>query len=125
MVSNALDALHAPASPTAPIDHYHSLLDDASLGAESQQVLVDMLSRDGLFFGERPLCGVLRPRFLTLAQYTHIANACRLVGQAFEKVRVAAMADSALREQFSPVRVGRAFGARRSWIRNGQPHQPP
>ena len=91
----------APASPVAPIDHYHTLLQTSSLAAQSQDVLVDMLQRDGLFFGDRPLCGVLRPRFLTLAQYTHIANACRLVGQAFEKIRVAAMNDSALRAQFA------------------------
>ncbi|MEP6764568.1 MAG: circularly permuted type 2 ATP-grasp protein [Gemmatimonadaceae bacterium] len=94
------DVLHAPESPRAPVDRYHALLGNADLAAASQERLVDMLQRDGLFFGDRPLCGVLRPRFLSLAEYRHIANACRLVGQAFEKTRVAAMKDSALRAQF-------------------------
>ena len=90
----------APASPAAPLDHYHSLLTNDALGAASQETLVDMLRRDNLFFGDRPLCGVLRPRFLTMAQYKHIAYGCKLVGNAFEKLRVAAMQRSDLRAQF-------------------------
>lgn len=90
----------APASPPAPLEHYHALLTNDALGAASQETLVDMLRRDNLFFGDRPLCGVLRPRFLTTAQYKHIALGCKLVGQAFEKLRVAAMADAKLRAQF-------------------------
>ena len=66
----------------------------------SADVLDRQLRHDGLFFGERPLCGVLRPRFLSLGQYQQLARACALVGSAFDKVRVAAMADSALRAQF-------------------------
>jgi uncharacterized circularly permuted ATP-grasp superfamily protein len=94
------DRLTAPASPTAPLDHYHALLTDDALGAASQETLVDMLRRDNLFFGDRPLCGVLRPRFLTMDQYKHIAYGCKLVAQAFEKLRVAAMQRPDLRAQF-------------------------
>lgn len=94
------DNLRAPASPSAPLDQYHSLLTNNSLGAASQETLVDMLRRDNLFFGDRPLCGVLRPRFLTMAQYKHIARGCLHVAQAFEKLRVAAMQRPWLREQF-------------------------
>ncbi|MEO7360698.1 MAG: hypothetical protein ABI120_10235, partial [Gemmatimonadaceae bacterium] len=90
----------APASPAAPLEHYHALLTNDALGAASQETLVDMLRRDNLFFGERPLCGVLRPRFLTTAQYKHIARGSRLVASAFEKLRVAAMRRPALRAQF-------------------------
>lgn len=90
----------APASPAAPVEQYHALLTNNELGAASQETLVDMLRRDNLFFGDRPLCGVLRPRFLTLAQYKHIALGCKLVASAFEKLRVAAMQRPALREQF-------------------------
>lgn len=90
----------APASPVATLEHYHALLTNNDLGAASQETLVDMLRRDNLFFGDRPLCGVLRPRFLTLAQYKHIARGCKFVASAFEKVRVAAMQRPALREQF-------------------------
>jgi uncharacterized circularly permuted ATP-grasp superfamily protein len=100
MGGNVNSVATAPVSPTAPLERYHELLTNDALGAASQETLVDMLRRDNLFFGDRPLCGVLRPRFLTLEQYRHIAHACNLVGSAFEKLRVAAMQNSALRAQF-------------------------
>jgi uncharacterized circularly permuted ATP-grasp superfamily protein len=84
----------------AAIAIYHGLLENSALAEESAQVLEQQLRQQGLFFGERPLCSVLRPRFLTLAQYRHLARASGLVGQAFEKLRIAAMADAALRAQF-------------------------
>ena len=36
------------------------------VAAESSGWLTEQLQRRGLFFGERPLCTVLRPRFLTI-----------------------------------------------------------
>ncbi len=84
----------------AAIAAYHGLLERGALAEASAEALEQQLRKQGLYFGDRALCSVLRPRFLTLAQYRHIANGCRLVGQAFEKVRVAAMADAALRAQF-------------------------
>jgi hypothetical protein len=54
----------------------------------------------GLEFGGRPLCSVLRPRFLTFDQYRLLAGRSSLVLSALEKARAAAMADSALRAQF-------------------------
>jgi uncharacterized circularly permuted ATP-grasp superfamily protein len=84
----------------AAIAAYHGLLERGELAEASAEALEQQLRKQGLYFGDRALCSVLRPRFLTLAQYRHIANGCRLVGQAFEKVRVAAMADAALRAQF-------------------------
>ena len=100
MSGDRANSAAAPASPAAPLDHYHSLLTNDALSAASQETLVDMLRRDNLFFGDRPLCGVLRPRFLTMAQYKHIAHGCKLVGSAFEKLRVAAMQRPDLRAQF-------------------------
>ncbi|WP_396220577.1 circularly permuted type 2 ATP-grasp protein [Gemmatimonas sp.] len=85
---------------TSAIARYHDALQDRAIAHASAEVLDRQLRHDGLFFGERPLCGVLRPRFLSLGQYQQLATACALVGSAFEKVRVAAMADSALRAQF-------------------------
>ena len=85
---------------TSAIARYHDVLQNPAIAQASAEVLDRQLRHDGLFFGERPLCGVLRPRFLALAQYQQLATACALVGSAFEKVRVAAMADSALRAQF-------------------------
>ena len=43
---------------------YHDLLTD-ELAAESQGQLDEQMAQRGLFFGKRPLCTVLRPRFLT------------------------------------------------------------
>ncbi|GAB1341639.1 hypothetical protein [Gemmatimonas sp.] len=85
---------------TEAVARYHDTLAEGSLAADSATVLTQQLRDQGLFFGERPLCGVLRPRFLTLAEYQLLGRACALVGSAFDKVRVAAMADSALRAQF-------------------------
>ncbi|WP_411278839.1 circularly permuted type 2 ATP-grasp protein [Gemmatimonas sp.] len=85
---------------TSAIARYHDTLQDRGLAEASAEVLDRQLRHDGLFFGERPLCSVLRPRFLSLAQYRQLARACALVGAAFEKVRVAAMANAALRSQF-------------------------
>ena len=85
---------------TSAIARYHDTLQDRGIAEASAAVLERQLRQDGLFFGDRALCSVLRPRFLSLGQYRQLARACASVGSAFEKVRVAAMANSALRAQF-------------------------
>ena len=85
---------------TDAIDRYHENLLHGDLAAASHEMLDELLRTEGLFFGDRPLCSVLRPRFLSVADYRHIAAACAVLGGAFETVRRAAMADSALRGQF-------------------------
>lgn len=82
------------------IARYHDLLGQGDLAAASADTLERLLRTEGLFFGDRPLCGVLRPRLLTHGEYRHIARACALVGAAFEAVRLAAMHDAGLRAQF-------------------------
>jgi uncharacterized circularly permuted ATP-grasp superfamily protein len=84
----------------ASVAAYHDLLADAALAEATAEALDRRLRAAGLFFGERPLCGVLRPRFLTVAQYRQLARASALVAGALEVVRQAAMADAALRAQF-------------------------
>jgi hypothetical protein len=84
----------------AAIDTYHSLLDD-DLAAESQAQLDEQLRLRGLFFGDRPLCSVLRPRFLTTAQYEFLHNRVAVLLGAFERAHERAMADAAFRAQFS------------------------
>ena len=83
----------------AAIEHYHALLTD-DLGGETQAQLDDQLRRRGLFFGERPLCNVLRPRFLTPDQYRFLKARCALLLRAFGKVYDAALADEGFRRQF-------------------------
>ncbi len=82
------------------IERYHGGLDDREVAEASAAMLDELLRREGLFFGDRPLCSVLRPRLLSHGEYRHIGRACALVGSAFDRVRRAAMEDSALRAQF-------------------------
>jgi uncharacterized circularly permuted ATP-grasp superfamily protein len=81
------------------IDYYHSLLDDES-GLESQGQLTRQLHRRQLFFGERPLTTVLRPRFLTVGQYQLLQRAIREVMPAFARAYQTALVDPAFRLQF-------------------------
>ncbi len=70
------------------------------LAAESSGWLTEQLRRRGLFFGERPLCTVLRPRFLTIPQYDLLRARIAVLLQAFGKALVAALAQPALLDQF-------------------------
>lgn len=81
------------------ISRYHDGLSD-DVAQASGEMLDKRLRTDGLYFGDRPLCSVLRPRLMTLAQYRHVGRASRLVVSAMEKVRQAAMADASIRAQF-------------------------
>ena len=81
------------------IDEYHSLLTD-ELGAESQAQLDAQLRERGLFFGERPLCSVLRPRFLSPTQYRFLQQRAAVVLRAFRKAHRAALADDEFLAQF-------------------------
>jgi hypothetical protein len=78
---------------------YHDLLDD-ELAGESQAQLDDQLKRRGLYFGQRPLCTVLRPRFLTVEQYRWLQRQVRALLRAFDRAYRAAMEDAAIRGQF-------------------------
>ena len=58
------------------IETYHELLTD-QLAQDSQAQLDDQLRRRGLYFGDRPLCNVLRPRFFTPRQYRFLRQRVR------------------------------------------------
>ena len=51
--------------------------------ADTQAQLDDQQVRRGLFFGDKPLCTVLRPRFFTLAQYQLLSSRVRVLMRAF------------------------------------------
>ena len=87
-----------PALATA-IDAYHALLDD-QMAAESWGWLGDQLTRRGLWFGERPLCNVLRPRLLTPAQHAVMRTATTSVLRTFDTLYRASLQDAVLRAQF-------------------------
>jgi len=84
------------------VDHYHELLSD-ELAGESQAALEGELRRRGLFFGERPLCTVLRPRFLAPQHYRFLRSRCAILLRAFDRAYQAALEDAVLRRQFGLV----------------------
>src|SRR5215217_9001794 len=81
------------------IDHYHSLLDPET-ARETHEQLTEQLLQRGLFFGDRPLSTVLRPRFIHPDQYRALQVGIRAVMPAFQKIHHAAMANADFRTQF-------------------------
>jgi len=82
------------------IARYHDLLTD-DLAAASAAQLGDQLRRRGLFFGDRPICSVLRPRFLLPEQYAYIAARSQVLLAAFATVHRTALTDADFRAQFA------------------------
>jgi hypothetical protein len=78
---------------------YNDLLTD-DLAAACQQRLDEQQRRRGLRFGDRPLCNVLRPRFLTIDQYRQLRHRVRVLMQALATIHEAAVADAGFRRQF-------------------------
>lgn len=81
------------------IQTYHNLLTD-DLAAESQAQLEQQLRRRGLFFGDRYLCAVLRPRFMTTEQFRFLQTQTGAILRIFRKIYRIAMADGTFRAQF-------------------------
>lgn len=78
---------------------WHDLLDDEL--AEESVAWLDARQRErGIIFGDRPLCTVVRPRFLTPAGYDHLRTACRELLSAFRLVGEAALVDREIRSAF-------------------------
>src|SRR5436309_1843965 len=80
---------------------YHDLLASGSaLAADSQAALEKAQLLRGLFFGERPVCTVLRPRFLTSAQYRCLQDAVKVLLPAFQAIYDRALTELSFRRQF-------------------------
>ncbi len=84
------------------IEAYHGLLTD-ELAQDTHAQLTQQLQRRGLLFGERLLCNVLRPRFLTAQQYRFLQERGRLLLAAFARAHDKAMQDASFRQQFGLV----------------------
>lgn len=80
------------------IAEYHDLLTD-SVAQSSQDELERQTRVQGLYFGERPVCSVLRPRFLTNEQYRFLKSRVQTLLPAFQKVYDAALASAEFRLQ--------------------------
>jgi hypothetical protein len=81
------------------IDGYHDVL-TTDIAADSQAMLEAQIRKRDLFFGDRPLCTVLRPRFMTPAQYRLLQRRAAALMGAFSRAHAAAIANSAIRAQF-------------------------
>jgi hypothetical protein len=81
------------------ITHYHELL-TPDVAADSQARLEAVQNLRGLTFGQRPLCTVLRPRFLSPSQYRFLCGAVDGLLGAFATIYKAALADTSFRRQF-------------------------
>jgi len=88
-------------APTGAIQAWHDGLGGAT-GAESAAQLEHELRSRQLVFGERPLCTVLRPRFLTPSQYALLRRRGHVLLRALDTAWGAAMADPAIFAQFRP-----------------------
>jgi uncharacterized circularly permuted ATP-grasp superfamily protein len=88
-----------PSAPVAAIQAWHDGL-EGSVASESAAMLEAQLKAQGLFFGDRALCTVLRPRFLSPAQYHLLRRQGRLLLRAWDAAWAAAMADAAVFAQF-------------------------
>lgn len=82
------------------IQFYHDRL-TPEVAQESQAQLDRQMRWRGLFFGERPLTTVLRPRFLTPADYRLIQRQTSTLLKAFDKIHQAALADEDFLDQFA------------------------
>jgi uncharacterized circularly permuted ATP-grasp superfamily protein len=80
---------------------WHEALTPA-LAAESWGWLAEQLASRGLMFGDRPLCTVLRPRFLTTAEHRLLRERIPLLLSAFGSVHAAALADPGVMAQLRP-----------------------
>jgi hypothetical protein len=82
------------------IARYHDLLGSGTLAADSQDRLDALQKTRELFFGTRPVCTVLRPRFLTPRQYRFLMDRVGALLPVFQKIYDRGLADPAFRKQF-------------------------
>ena len=80
------------------IDRYHSLLTDQA-AAETEGSMYEALRQRKCYFGNRPLCTVLRPNFYTPEQWQYLKQETETLLGAFRKAHHACMIIPELRAQ--------------------------
>jgi hypothetical protein len=78
------------------VARYHDLLADENLANASRAVLDEGLERARLIFGGRRLSPYLRPHFVTETDFARVRRVCGTVWGAIQKVKDAAVDDSAI-----------------------------
>ena len=85
--------------PADAIKHYHDLLAAGTVAADSKAELDRLQTLRGLQVGDRAVCSVLRPRFLTPEQYRHLRERVAAVLPALRIISDRALADPMFRRQ--------------------------
>jgi hypothetical protein len=80
------------------IEHYNSLL-EGPLADDAIEKLCEGTVRYNLRYGDRPVCSVLRPMFVTERQYEQVRRDATLALSAIERLCRAMMADEKLRAE--------------------------
>ena len=83
------------------IDAYHELLLDEQIAADADGKMRGELRKRGLYFGERPLCTVLRPHFYFTDQWAYLQQETEILLRAFGVAHEACMRDAKLRAQLA------------------------
>jgi hypothetical protein len=81
------------------IQHYHDLLYQGSLAQDSWAALMPELRTQGLTFGDRPLCTVLRPLFYSPEEWLYLKRQTTTVLRAFNRLGRLMLDDPKLRQQ--------------------------
>src|SRR5688572_9469858 len=81
------------------VETYHSLL-TPEIAEASNEHLEAILRRNGLVFGGRPLCTVLRPRLMTAESYAALQARVMPLMRAFGRIHDRAVVDAEFRGQF-------------------------
>jgi hypothetical protein len=86
------------AMKTEAIEHYNSLL-EGPLADDAIEKLSEGTVRYNLRYGDRPICSVLRPMFVTERQYQRVRRDATLALSAIERLCRVALADEKLRAE--------------------------
>lgn len=81
------------------IRHYHEILEQDGVAEATDADMRRKLRERGLYFGDRPLCVVLRPYFYAEDDWAFIKSALDTLLTAFMKVHSVALADAGARAQ--------------------------
>ncbi len=80
------------------IDHYHAQL-TGDIAPEADYFMRSELLKRSLYFGDRPLCNVLRPHFYFKEHWDYLKHETEILLSAFSRAHEACMSDANLREQ--------------------------
>lgn len=83
---------------TEAINRYHDLITD-TVAAETYGVMNEELRKRRCYFGDRPLCTVLRPNFFEPQDWNYLKAETEVLLGAFRKAHHFAMANAAFRAQ--------------------------